>query len=420
MFFASHNTSRPIHHTDKQEASHKSSLVERGQLFYSANIPSVSRMRAAVYRSFSGPIVVEDNIPRPKVPHDGVLIAVQATGVCRSDWHGWKGHDSDIENHGIVPYFIPGHEVSGVVVQVGLHTRQFVQGDRVAIPFLLSCGTCRLCHQNRPTVCEQQKQPGFTMMGSFAEYLAIPRADRNLTKLPTNVSFVEAAALGCRFTTAYRAVAQQGGLIINYDNNNNNNNNNKVVAVFGCGGLGLSCIMIAKCFGAARIIAIDVTDGALQKALEVGATNLVNSRSVTNVQTHIVDLTDGLGADLCIDAAGFKATCEDAVCCTKRGGRMVQVGLPIGGHDPPIIPMGMVAGKEIEIYGSHGCAAGDMPKILKLVSNGQLEPKLLVERRVTLEEGAQAIMDMDHGSPIGITMVTNFTAPRANAPRSRY
>jgi len=360
-------------------------------------------MRAAVYRSFNGPINIE-SVPRPTAPPDGVVVQVMATGVCRSDWHGWKGHDSDIADHGLP--FVPGHEVSGIVVEVGSPIRKLNVGDRVAIPFILSCGRCRECHpsRNRPTICERQMQPGFTMMGSFAEYLALPRADRNLCILPPDVSFVEAAALGCRFTTAYRAVLQQGRLV-----------QGQTVAVFGCGGLGLSCVMIAAAQGAARIIAVDVSEEALDKAKEVGATDIVNARSRGSstregenaVRDEISKITDGIGADLTIDAAGFRATCEDAVWCARRGGRMVQVGLPIGGQNPQV-PMGIVAGREIEIVGSHGCAAEDMPAILSLVAQGRLGPKKLVEKEVSLEEGARAIMDMDRGSPLGMTVVTSF------------
>mmetsp|Transcript_10941 Transcript_10941/g.21738 ORF Transcript_10941/g.21738 Transcript_10941/m.21738 type:complete len:187 (-) Transcript_10941:557-1117(-) len=164
-------------------------------------------MKAAVYRSFSGPIKIED-VPHPTAPASGVVIKVMATGVCRSDWHGWKGHDSDIIDHGLP--FVPGHEVSGIIVEVGNDVTKFQLGDRVAVPFILSCGQCSMCSaHNRPTICEKQEQPGFSMYGSYAEYLALPRADRNLSIIPDSVSFIEAAALGCRFTTAFRAVVQK-------------------------------------------------------------------------------------------------------------------------------------------------------------------------------------------------------------------
>ena len=352
-------------------------------------------MNAAIYHSFGGIIRVEQ-VDIPSVPPlDGVLIRVQATGICRSDWHGWKGHDDDVKTHGLP--FCPGHELSGVVVQSTSPT--FQPGDRVAIPFILSCGSCPSCRVDKPTVCHNQEQPGFTQWGSFAEYVASPRATRNVKLLPDNVTFVQAAALGCRFTTAYRAVLQQGQL-----------QRNQSVAIFGCGGLGLSCIIFANLIGAYPIVAIDTSDHALAKAHHLGATHLV-SGTAPNVCDQVWTLTNDQGAHVTIDAAGVTATCEQAIHCTRRAGRMVQVGLPMGGV-PPQIPMALVAGRELELVGSHGFAADDLPTLLDMVATGSLDPLQLVEQCVSLEEGAQILMDMDHTSPLGMTMITKFT-PRS-------
>lgn len=347
-------------------------------------------MKAAVYHSFGGPICIE-YVPFPQTPTDGVVIQVMATGVCRSDWHAWKGHDDDVQEHGLP--FVPGHEVSGIVVRVGEQVMHFECGDRVAVPFILSCGCCHTCIDGRPTVCLNQQQPGFTMLGSFAEYVALPRADRNLRKIPLQVSFVEAASLGCRFTTAYRAVLQQGRL-----------KRGETIAVFGCGGVGLSCIMIAVAQGAGNVIAVDVSDQALRKAREVGATCTIKAVDDKDVRKQVMSATNGEGADLTLDAAGFPSTCENAVWCTRRSGRMVQVGLPIGDR-PPLVPMGLVAARELEIIGSHGFSADDLPDLLQLVADKELDPGRLVERLVSLEEGAQALQDMDNGSPLGMTVI---------------
>lgn len=347
-------------------------------------------MKAAVYRSFGGPIRIE-NVPVPVAPQDGVVIQVMATGICRSDWHGWKGHDDDVKHHGLP--FVPGHEVSGIVVQVGEKIQAFAIGDRVAVPFILSCGCCRPCRDGRPTVCHNQEQPGFTRWGSYAEYVALPRADRNLRRIPVSVSFVQAAALGCRFTTAYRAVLQQGRL-----------KPNETVAIFGCGGVGLSCIMMAVSQDASNIIAVDVSEAALKKARQLGANCTINAKCGKDVRERVLQVTNGEGADLTVDAAGCPSTCENAVWCTRRSGRMVQVGLPIGGRDP-IVPMGLVAARELEIIGSHGFAADDLPDLLQLVAERKLDPARLVERLVSLEEGAQALEEMDNGSPLGMTII---------------
>jgi alcohol dehydrogenase len=399
-------------------------------------------MKAAIYESFGGPIRIRQ-VPIPLVPDDGVLLQVQATGVCRSDWHGWKGHDGDVHAHGLP--FCPGHELSGVVVKVGRNTHKFDAGDRVAVPFILSCGSCRFCREGRATICARQQQPGFTQWGSFAEYVAIPRADRNVRHLPADVSFVQAAALGCRFTTAYRAVLQQGKLgdmILRKNNNKQNQQTSTTtttsVAVFGCGGLGLSCIMIAASKRSSEcnieIIAVDVSSKALEKARQVGATRVVQVGRESSPQEIAKEVArqctlssnddddqqqQQVGADLTLDAAGFASTSEAAVYATRPGGRMVQVGLP---HDRiPEIPMNVVAGRELELVGSHGFDAQDLPDLLQLISSSSsnkpqqmatttttMDPCQLVEQEVSLEEGCRILENMDKQSPLGIVMITNF------------
>jgi len=360
-------------------------------------------MKAAVYEEFGGPIRVRQ-VPIPSLPSDdAVLIQVMATGVCRSDWHGWKGHDDDVKNCGLP--FCPGHEFSGIVVQRGQRVSKIQVGDRVAVPFILSCGDCFYCSErNQPTICARQKQPGFTQWGSFAEYVAIPRADRNLCRMPEGVSFLQAAALGCRFTTAYRAVYQQGQL-----------QTEQSVAVFGCGGVGLSCIMLALAKGASTILAVDVSSDALAKAKSLGATHTVqvqgkqSSQEITQIIQQLSITLDGF--DLTLDAAGFATTSEAAVYATRPGGRMVQVGLP---HTPPSIPMARVAGKEIHIVGSHGFDGSRvLPELLTLIASNQgsqqtLDPLQLVHAQVTLTEGCVALEAMDRKSPLGMVMITSF------------
>jgi alcohol dehydrogenase len=367
-------------------------------------------MWAAAYHEFGGTIRVQQ-VAIPVCPDDGVVIRVGAVGVCRSDWHGWKGHDGDVVAHGLP--MIPGHEVSGVVIQSNVPL-SFRPGDRVAVPFILSCGHCEYCTGDRddrdtrrrrrpppqPTVCKHQKQPGFTQYGGFAEYLALPRAKRNLCVIPDAVTLVQAAALGCRFTTAFRAVVQQGQL-----------QPSDSIAIFGCGGLGLSCVLLAVAQGCQKIIALDVSDRALNKALELGATHTINTSDETNdkVRARVQQVTQTDGAHVTVEASGFGRACEQAVHCTRPGGRMVQVGLV---KEAVSVPMDIVAAREVQIVGSHGFAASDLPVLLNMVATGKLDPARLIEKEVTLTEGAQAIEDMDHGSPLGITMVTKFPKMR--------
>ena len=161
-------------------------------------------MRASLMRAFTEPLQVED-VPDPQVPEDGAVVAVRATGVCRSDWHGWMGHDPAIA----LPH-VPGHELAGVVEAVGPAVRAFAVGDRVTVPFCCGCGTCEPCRHGQTQICDHDFQPGFTAWGSFAELVALPRADLNLVRLPAQLGFVEAASLGCRFMTAFAAVTEHG------------------------------------------------------------------------------------------------------------------------------------------------------------------------------------------------------------------
>ena len=201
-------------------------------------------MQAVRYDAYGATPSLVD-IPPPECPTDGVLVEVRATGVCRSDWHAWQGHDP-------VPLpQVPGHEFAGVITAVGPQVTTRQVGERVTVPFVCGCGRCEYCAAGDAQVCPEQSQPGFTMPGSFAELVAIPAADLNVVPLPDDLDFVTAAALGCRFATAYRALTAHGRV-----------RRGDWVAVHGCGGVGLSAVMIAVALGA-RVVAVDMSEPAL-------------------------------------------------------------------------------------------------------------------------------------------------------------
>ncbi|MEI6108554.1 MAG: alcohol dehydrogenase catalytic domain-containing protein, partial [Actinomycetes bacterium] len=155
-------------------------------------------MRVAQFDAFGSPLyIAQRELPKSR-PH-GVVIKVEATGLCRSDWHGWQGHDSDITE---LPH-VPGHEFAGVISEVGSEVKNWKVGDRVTVPFVCGCGECVDCLTGNAQVCLYQWQPGFNGPGSFAEYVRIPQADFNVVALPDSMSFETAAALGCRFATSY-------------------------------------------------------------------------------------------------------------------------------------------------------------------------------------------------------------------------
>ncbi|HEU4849578.1 MAG TPA: zinc-dependent alcohol dehydrogenase family protein [Terrimesophilobacter sp.] len=340
-------------------------------------------MRAVLYREFGAvPEFVE--VPAPECPPRGAVIRVRATGLCRSDWHGWMGHDDGIR----LPH-VPGHEFAGVIESVGDQVTGWAVGDRVTVPFVCACGRCEPCRLGNQQVCDNQSQPGFTQWGSFAEFVAIAEADVNLVALPADLDFVSAAALGCRFATAYRAVMTQGRV-----------KTGEWVAVHGCGGVGLSAIMIAVAAGA-KVVAVDVSEQALVLATELGA---VAVPGTGDVSAAVREITSG-GAHLSFDAFGSAATCDNSIRSLRKRGRHVQVGLMTGEHARAPIPMDLVIASELEILGSHGMAAHEYPAMLASIARGDIDPRMLVGRRISLEEASEALATMESGAHPGMTVI---------------
>jgi alcohol dehydrogenase len=346
-------------------------------------------MRAAVYEAFQEPLSIR-TVPDPEPAPDGVVVRVEATGICRSDWHGWMGHDSDVQ----LPH-VPGHELAGIVEAIGPEVKAWQVGDRVTVPFAVGCGHCPQCLSGNQHICDNYFQPGFTAWGSFAEYVAIPHADVNLVRLPEPLSFVEAASLGCRFITSFRAVVAQGRTAPG-----------EWVVVHGCGGVGLSAVMIAEAMGA-RVIGVDIKDEALALATSLGAAHVLNARATPNLVDAIRDLTDG-GAHVSIDALGSTETCRNSVLNLRKRGRHVQVGLMVADYKDALIPMNLVIAKELEILGSHGMQAHAYGPMLEMILSGKLEPRRLIGDTVSLEEGIQALTTMGDFAITGVTVIDEF------------
>lgn len=344
-------------------------------------------MRAALYRRFGGPISVED-VPDPVVPIDGVVIRVGASGLCRSDLHGWEGRDPTIR----LPH-VPGHELAGTIEAVGARVTGFGVDDRVTVPFAVGCGVCEQCRSGNEQICDDDFQPGFTAWGSFAELVAIPHADRNLVRLPDTIDFAPAAVLGCRLPTAFRAVMQQGRA-----------QPGEWVAVHGCGGLGLCAVMVASAHGA-RVLAIDINDAALSRARDLGAEVVIDSHSVEDVPGFIRETTGG-GADVSLDTLGSPITASNSILGLRKRGRHVQVGLLSDGPTP--LPMDVVIARELEVIGSHGMAAHDYPRLLALIESGRIDPGALVEREISLDEVPAALAAMKGFAGSGVTVATRF------------
>ncbi|WP_291733272.1 zinc-dependent alcohol dehydrogenase family protein [Leisingera sp. F5] len=346
-------------------------------------------MKAVLYERFGeAPEVV--SLPDPSPALHGVVVKVEATGVCRSDWHGWMGHDADIT----LPH-VPGHELAGTVAAVGKDVSKWKPGDRVTVPFVGGCGACPECHAGHQQVCHSQFQPGFTHWGSFAEYVSIHHADLNLVALPETMGFATAASLGCRFATSFRAVADQGRV-----------SGGQWVAVHGCGGVGLSAVMIATALGA-NVIAVDISEEKLALARSLGAVAGVDASTVADAAEAVRQISRG-GAHVSLDALGHPDTCFNSINCLRKRGKHVQVGLMLADHSTPQIPMARVIADELEILGSHGMQAHRYDAMLDMVQSGKLAPGRLVGQEISLEQSVASLMEMDRFQSVGATVITRF------------
>jgi len=347
-------------------------------------------MRAIYYEDFGVlPHVAE--IARPTPSDAGVVVQVETTGLCRSDIFGWQGKDKDI----VLPH-VPGHELVGTIAEVGPLVTTFHVGQRVTVPFVCACGDCDECEAGHAQVCRNQTQPGFTHFGSYAEFVAIHNADINLIALPDAVESGAAALLGCRFSTAFHGLKNQGQL-----------QPGETLLVVGCGGVGMSAVMIALALGA-TVIAVDISQAALDRALAFGATAAINSTGLTKAEilAEIAKIAPK-GVDVSVEALGREETVSTAISALGIRGRHVQIGLLA---DDPRIPMPAVVAKELTVVGSHGMSAKGYPALLDLIASGALRPQDLIETRISLDEAPAAMQAVYDGTWTGGVTVIDIAA----------
>ena len=347
-------------------------------------------MRALTYAAFGAPLDVVE-VPEPVPPPGGAVVRVLASGLCRSDWHGWLGHDPDIA---VFPH-VPGHELAGVVESVGEGVDRAWVGRRVTSPFVMACGRCDVCRAGAGQVCPHQRQPGFTDPGSFAELVVVHAAATNLVELPDGLDVGAAAGLGCRVATAYRAVVGRASVRAG-----------ETVVVLGCGGVGLAAVEVARSRGA-RVCAVDVSAGSLERALYLGAEQVVDARVGADAVVAVVTEWSAGGAAVSVDALGSPETCRTGILSLGRRGRHVQVGLLPSGTGPVDVPMDRVIGWELDVLGSHGMAAADYPPMLEDVVAGRLVlgDLLAPGEPIGLAEAGAALSAMGTTASRGIILV---------------
>ena len=349
-------------------------------------------MRAALLTRYNTPVEITD-VPDPTCPVDGAIIAVRACGVCRSDHHAWKGADPDVE----LPH-VMGHEFAGEVIETGAECHRFNVGDRVTAPFVLGCGSCPECRGGEPTICNHQEVIGFTQWGAFAERLAIPRADFNLVRLPEAMDFAVAAGMGCRVTTSFRAVVDRAKI-----------QPGEWLSVHGCGGVGLSAIMIGAALGA-QVLAVDVNPEALAMARALGANATLDVTDHDDAGTAVRDLTGG-GPHVSLDALGITETFHSSLKSLRKMGRHVQIGMPLGPHATPTLPLlELVYSRQITLHGTRGIGADRFSALFDMISAGRLAPERLVSKRIPLSGLAEALSRMDNYQGAGVTVVDRMEA----------
>lgn len=354
-------------------------------------------MRAAVLTEYERPLEIQD-VDEPSAGPDGVVVETEACGVCRSDWHAWTG-DWDWVGSKPPRGQILGHEPAGRVVEVGGDVQRVSVGDRVAVPFTLGDGTCEYCRRGMSNVCANLRPLGFApqVPGAFAERFAVPDADVNAVILPEDLDPVDMAALGCRFTTAFHALAHRADV-----------SGGDWVVVHGCGGVGLSAVHIADALGA-RVIAVDLDQDALARATDLGAAETIDAGSVDRVGSEVKRRTDG-GADVAVDALGIAETCRNAVRSLGRTGTHVQIGLTTSEEQGEVsLPVDAMTMQEIDFLGSFGMPAVRYDEILSMIAAGRLDPGRVVSDRIALDDVSATLERMGDYETHGIPVVTSFS-----------
>ena len=347
-------------------------------------------MKAAVMEATAEPIVVRE-FDDPEIGPADALIRVEACGVCRSDWHIWQG-DLSWVGFAVPTPSVLGHEWAGIVEAVGSDVQNIRPGMRVLTPFHNGCGNCRYCVAGKSNLCDNNGAG----MGGFGQLARVATADFNAIPLPEAVSFESGAAMGCRFMTSYHGVADRGEV-----------KGGDWVVVNGCGGIGLSAVQVAAALGA-QVIAVDLDEAKLGKAIEEGAVATINATD-GSVPDQVRDITAG-GADVSVDALGIKATMLNSVNSLRKGGIHVQIGITSSEEQGQVaLPIDLITMSEIEFRGSLGNPNDHYEPMLNMVASGRLHPETIIGERIALDDVPKVIESMTTFQTIGFTTITDFS-----------
>lgn len=333
------------------------------------------RTLGAVLRESGKPLAIEE-LTVPSLGAGQVLVEVAFSGVCGSqllEARGRRGHDP------YLPHTL-GHEGSGRVLAMGSGVTKVREGDHVVLTWIKGDGA-------DASSAIYESSFGSVNSGAISTFLKhAVIAENRLVRMPSGVPFLEGALLGCAVPTGAGVVMEAGV------------GTGTSLAVFGCGGVGLCAIMMARALGGGPVIAVDRHPAALTAARSLGATHVVNALEQDPVEV-IRELTQGGGVDRAIDAAGTRQTAEAAFVSVRTGGGLaIIVGNPPYGERMSIDPMDLIRGKRITGSWGGGCVPDrDIPRLGELYGRGDLPLMSLVKRIYPLEAVNQALDDLESG-----------------------
>lgn len=322
----------------------------------------------------------------PRVGAEEVLIDIKASGICHSDINYRDG----VSPVGKLPIIL-GHEIAGVITEIGHQVKGVKEGDRVCVHYVISCGSCLFCSTGRENLCEKYQMIGKDVDGGFAEYIKVPA--RNVLELTKTIPFEQGAIMGCAVSTAFHALRRARVSV------------GDTVVIYGVGGLGVHAVQLAsKIFGAGRVIAVDVSNEKLKLAEKLGADEVVNAAG-ENPVARIKEITGGRLADVAFEFIGLRKTIEKAINCVGKGGRMVIVG--VGPEDIRVSPYGTIIAKEMELIGVNDHLKSEMAQLIKLVGSDKIDLSNSVTHRVPLEDvnRGMEILERKIGNPVRVVVV---------------
>jgi threonine dehydrogenase-like Zn-dependent dehydrogenase len=376
-----------------------------------------------------------EQAPDPEI-EDGrdAIIKVTSCAICGSDLHIHGGFVSGMEKGDVL-----GHETMGEVVEVGKDNKKLQVGDRVVVPFTISCGECRMCkwglysccERSNPAADKEAKETGYPTAGLFgyshayggfpggqAEYLRVPYADVGPIKVPEGLKDEQVLFLSDIFPTGYQAVEQSGM------------QPGDTIAIFGCGPVGLMAIKSAVLLGAGKVIAIDTVPERMAMAESCGAETL--DYASEDLQEQILALTDGKGPDVVVEAVGMEShgsggmgegfttkmthkqrpyALQQAALACRPGGVLSQPGVFTGAVEAP---MGMIVGKALTIKTGQTHVQKYLEPLMKYIADGKIDPSFIITDRVTLDDGPQAYKDFRDKAHGCVKVVMH---PHAQSPR---